>query len=402
MTVIRNVNLMGTLTNLTIDDGRDSIIDAEGRLATPSFFDMHVHLENALSLNETGENESGTLEEAVERWAKVRDSLSLEELKSRIKKALILEIFNGVTHVRTHADTCSRNLNSVKATLEVKEEMADFVDLQVVAFPEQGVFNCGEESFKRAATMADIIGGKPDGEDNEDLGKKQLELISSLSISLNKGIDAHIDQGDEPTRFSEYLLGLRNNHVALSHLTSIHSDSDEYVHRLIRLIKKRNATVISSPLTSVFLNGRFDRYPKRRGITRIKQLLKEGVNVALGHDDFQNPFFPFGYGDIIQALWAAILLDHLDFGEGLISLITENARREWALSTQSLPSEDLVILDARSLREQLSTLSPRFMVIRKGRIVAYSNRSGEVIINGSKVNPYEILSQFGVEAKRKS
>lgn len=145
--------------------------DTEVRLATPSFFDMHVHLENALSLNETGENESGTLEEAVERWAKVRDSLSLEELKNRIKKALILEIFNGITHVRTHADTCSRNLNSVKATLEVKEEMADFVDLQVVAFPEQGVFNCGEESFKRAATMADIIGGKPDGEDNEDLGK---------------------------------------------------------------------------------------------------------------------------------------------------------------------------------------------------------------------------------------
>lgn len=167
-------------------------------------------------------------------------------------------------------------------------------------------------------------------------------------------------------------MGLRNNHVALSHLTS------------------------------VFLNGRFDRYPKRRGITRIKQLLKEGVNVALGHDDFQNPFFPFGYGDMIQALWAAVLLDHLNFSEGLISLITENARREWVLSTQSLPSEDLVILDARSLREQLSTLSPRFMVIRKGRIVAYTNRSGEVIINGSKVNPYEILSQFGVEAKRKS
>lgn len=328
MTIIRNVRMMGVLTNITLDDGSNSIIDAEGRIAYPSFFDMHVHLENALSIKDTGENESGTLDEAVERWAKVRDSLSVEELKNRIKKALILEIFNGVTHVRTHADTCSKNLNSVKASIEVKEEMKEFVDLQVVAFPEQGVFNCDEEEFKRAVEMADIIGGKPDGEDNEDLGKKQLELISSLSLALNKSIDVHIDQGDEPTRFSEYLLGLKSGHVALSHLTSIHSDSDEYVARLIKLIKKRNATVISSPLTTVFLNGRFDGYPKRRGLTRIKQLLNEGVNVALGHDDFQNPFFPFGFGDIVQALWMAILLEQLEFKEDLVNLITENARKE--------------------------------------------------------------------------
>ena len=391
MTIIRNVRMMGVLTNITLDDGSNSIIDAEGRIAYPSFFDMHVHLENALSIKDTGENESGTLDEAVERWAKVRDSLSVEELKNRIKKALILEIFNGVTHVRTHADTCSKNLNSVKASIEVKEEMKEFVDLQVVAFPEQGVFNCDEEEFKRAVEMADIIGGKPDGEDNEDLGKKQLELISSLSLALNKSIDVHIDQGDEPTRFSEYLLGLKSGHVALSHLTSIHSDSDEYVARLIKLIKKRNATVISSPLTTVFLNGRFDGYPKRRGLTRIKQLLNEGVNVALGHDDFQNPFFPFGFGDIVQALWMAILLEQLEFKEDLVNLITENARKEWVLSTSNPPSHDIVILDARSLREQLSTLSPRFMVIRKGKIIAYSNKSGEVIINGSKINPYELI-----------
>ena len=210
MSIIKNVNFMGMgRTNITLDDGNDTVIDAEGRIAFPAFFDMHIHLENVMSLKDTGENESGTLQEAVERWAKIRDSLSIEELKSRIKKALILEIFNGVTHIRTHADTCSKNLNSVKASIEVKEEMKDFVDIQVVAFPEQGVFNCDENNFYRAVEISDIIGGKPDGEDNEDLGKKQLELISSLSLKFNKSIDAHIDQGDEPTRFAEYLLGLK-------------------------------------------------------------------------------------------------------------------------------------------------------------------------------------------------
>ncbi|BDC18883.1 amidohydrolase family protein [Acidianus sp. HS-5] len=392
MTIIRNVNMMGAnLTNIKLDDGVNSVIDAEGRIAFPSFFDMHVHLENALSFKETGENESGTLEEAVERWAKIRDSISVEDLKNRIKKALILEIFNGVTHVRTHADTCSKNINSVKASVEAKEEMKNFIDVQVVAFPEQGIFNCNEEEFKKAIEISDIIGGKPDGEDNEDLSKKHLELISSLSLALNKSIDSHIDQGDEPTRFSEHLLGLRNNHVALSHLTSIHSDSDEYTYRLIKLIKKRNATVISSPLTTVFLNGRFDRYPKRRGLTRIKQLLSEGVIVSLGHDDFQNPFFPFGFGDMVQSLWMAILLEQIEFRDDLINLITENARKEWVLSTSKKPSEDIVILDAKSLREQLSTLSPRFMVIRKGKIIAYTNKSGEVILNGNKINPYDLI-----------
>jgi cytosine deaminase len=195
------------------------------------------------------------------------------------------------------------------------------------------------------------------------------------------------------TRFAEYLLGLKNNHVSLSHLTSIHSDNDEYVSRLIRLIKKRNASVISSPLTTVFLNGRFDKYPKRRGLTRIKQLLKEGINVTLGHDDFQNPFFPFGYGDIIQALWLAILMEQasLKESEDWINLITKNSETEWYLSTINKPSQDLVILDSKSLREQFSTLSPRFMVIRTGKIIAYSNRSGEVILNGNKINPYSLI-----------
>jgi len=394
MTIIKNVNMMGLKrTNITLDDKANTIIDANGRIAFPSFFDMHVHLENSLSLKDTGENESGTLEEAVERWAKIRDSLSLKDIKNKIKKSLILEIFNGVTHIRNHADTCSKNINSVKASLEVKEEMKDFIDIQVVAFPEQGIFNCDEEEFKKAIEISDIIGGKPDGEDNEDLGKRHLELISSLSLKLNKSIDSHIDQGDEPTRFSEYLLGLRNNHVALSHLTSIHSDNDEYVSKLIKLIKKRNASVISSPLTTVFLNGRFDGYPKRRGLTRIKQLVDEGVNVALGHDDFQNPFFPFGFGDIIQALWMAILMEQVNLKdtEDWIGLITKNAEKEWILSSYLKPSDDIVILDAKSLREQFSTLSPRFMVIRKGKIIAYSNKSGEVILNGNKINPYELI-----------
>ncbi|BCU71604.1 amidohydrolase family protein [Stygiolobus caldivivus] len=388
MTIIKNTS--GFSGVITINDGENIVIDAEGRLAVPSFYDMHVHLENALTLKYTGENESGTLTEAVEKWAKVRDTLSKEDIKVIMKKAIIVELYNGVTHIRTHADTCSKNLNSVKAALEVKEEMRKYVDLQVVAFPEQGVFNCNPEEFIRAIQISDIIGGKPDGEDSEDLGKEQLRLIAEYSLKTGKPIDVHIDQGDELTRFTEYLLSLKQTHVALSHLTALHSASNEYSNRILGLIKKKNASVISSPLTTVYLNARYDSYPKRRGVTRIREMLKRGINVCLGHDDFQNPFFPLGFGDIIQALYLGILLEQIDPVDEVISLITVNSEREFSYATKP-STDDLVILDAKSIREQLSTLASRFMVIRNNKVIAKTNKSGEVILDGNKFNPYSLI-----------
>ncbi|QGR19582.1 amidohydrolase family protein [Stygiolobus azoricus] len=384
------VNVSGFKEVLDVKDGDDIVVDAEGRIAVPSFYDMHVHLENALTLSYTGDNKSGTLSEAVERWAKVRDTLSKDDIKLIMKKAIILELYNGVTHIRTHADTCSKNLNSVKAALEVKEEMKDYVDIQVVAFPEQGVFNCDQEKFVKAIELADIIGGKPDGEDSEDLGKEQLRLIAELSLKTGKPIDAHIDQGDVLTKFAEYLLSLRHTHVALSHLTALHSAPREYAERLMSLIKRKSASVISSPLTTVYLNSRYGDYPKIRGITRIKEMLERDINVCLGHDDFQNPFFPLGFGDIIQALYLAVLLDQINPVDEVINLITVNAEREFSYASR--PSkDDIVILDAKSIREQLSTLSSRFMVIRKGKIIAKTNKRGEVIVGGNTFNPFSLI-----------
>ncbi len=379
-------NLKGIARSLKVEGGSGSI-DAEGRIVLPSFYDMHFHPENAFTLGITGVNDTSTLSEAVQKWSKLRDSLSLVEIKERMKKALLLELYNGVTHVRIHADTCSKNLNSIKAAFLLKEELEELMDVQVVAFPEQGIFKCRND-FAYAAQLADVVGGKPEGEEDLEGATAHMDYIMDLARKLGKTLDVHVDQSSKRTRFAEYLLLRSQVHVALSHLSSLHYEDDLYVRRIMRLLKSKNTTVISAPLTNLYLSEDYG-YPKGRGITRIREMLNEGVNVCLGNDDVQNVFYPLGSGDILLSLFMAVNLEQAFDVDDWIKLVTVNAEREF--SHVSVPARDYVVLDAKSIREQLSTLAPRFMVIRKGRVVAMTNREAKLMVNGSTVDPMSLL-----------
>ncbi len=366
-------------------DGRGTL-NAEGRIALPGFYDMHLHPENAFTLQFTGENMSSTLQEAVAKWSKIRDTMSVEEVKDRMKKALLLELYHGVTHVRIHVDTCSKDLKSVKASTILKEEMKDLMDIQTVSFPEQSVFKCSND-FTYASQLTDIVGGKPDAEDDIETSLKHLSYVASVAKKLNKNMDVHIDQDARRTRFAELMLSYAETHLALSHLSSLHYEDDDYVRKIIQMIKAKNASVISSPLTGVYLATE-KGYPKGRGVTRIKEMMREEVNVCLGNDDMQNVFYPFGAGDIMTSLFMAVHMEQSFNVNGWISLITTNAEKEF--STTSIPGRDFVILDATSMREQLSTMAPRFMVIRNGKIVAKTNREARLMINGSSIDPFAL------------
>ncbi|MCY0849869.1 amidohydrolase family protein [Sulfuracidifex metallicus] len=370
-------------------DGRGTF-NAEGRLALPAFYDMHLHPENAFTLGLTGENSSSTLKEAVTKWSKVRDSMSVEEIKDRMKKALLLELYHGVTHVRIHVDMCSKDIRSVKAAVLLKEEMKEIMDIQTVAFPEQSLFKCGNDLLY-ASQFTDLVGGKPDAEDDVEMSIKHLSLVTSVAKKLEKSMDIHIDQDARRTRFAEYLLSIAENHVTLSHMSSLHYEDDDYVKKIYQMIRNKKASVVSSPLTAVYLAAE-KGYPKGRGITRIREMMKEEINVCLGNDDLQNVFYPFGAGDILLSMFMAINLEQSFTADDWIPLVTSNAEKEFSLI--NVPSKDFVILDASSFREQMSTMAPRFMVIRNGKILAKTNRESRLIVNGSSLNPYLLMKSL--------
>ena len=377
--ILRAKDIKGHDIEITIEGEGRTFVDTEGRIVLPAFYDMHSHLENAFTLFFTGDNNSSSLEEAVEKWSKVRDSMTIEDIKRRIEKAALIELFYGTTHIRVHADTCSSNLKSVKAALLAKQELADYVDLQIVAFPEQGI-DCNREGFVMASKLADLVGGKPEAD--EDI-EEHLRLITGLAERLNKNLDVHIDQHDDKTKHSWKLLEYARTHVALSHLTSLHFYSDEEAMSLMQLIKKKKATVISSPLTAFYLNGG-SSYPMPRGVTRIKDLVDHGINVCLGHDDILNAFYPSGRGDMLQVLWMAMNIERT-FNPNWISLITINSEKEFGNKNY-----DYVILDAKNLVEAFSTLLPRWGVIRKGRLVAKNSDYPRVLDQ----NPYNLMREL--------
>ncbi|MBB5254192.1 amidohydrolase family protein [Sulfurisphaera ohwakuensis] len=340
----------------------------------PAFYDMHSHLENAFIGNEGAES----LEEAVEIWSKIRDKMTVDEIKKRIEKAALIELFYGTTHIRVHADTCSKN--SVKAAILAKDELKEYIDLQIVAFPEQGIFNCSKEDFVRYSSMVDIIGGKPEADKDPYL---HMGFIAELAYKLQKPIDVHIDQHDERTKHSEYMLGVTKTHLALSHLTALHFYSENYAKKLIRMIKEKNVSVISSPLTAFYLNGG-NSYPMFRGVTRVKELLRENINVCLGHDDIQNPFYPAGVGDMLQVLWLLMNIEKT-FDISWLDLITTNAEKEFGNK-----NEDYILVDLKDVKELLFTMMPRHVVFRKGKIVAKSTVEVKVL----DLNPFDLMREL--------
>ncbi|HBH66097.1 MAG TPA: cytosine deaminase [Erwinia persicina] len=360
-------------------------LDAEGGLALPPFIEPHIHLDTTQTAGEPAWNQSGTLFEGIERWAERKALLTHDDVKQRARQTLKWQMANGIQHVRTHIDVSDPSLTALKAMLEVKQEMAPWVDIQLVAFPQEGILSYpdGEALLEQAIQLgADVVGAIPHFEFTREYGVESLHRTFALAQKYQRMVDVHCDEiDDEQSRFVETLaaLALREKmgeRVTASHTTAMHSYNGAYTSRLFRLLKLSGINFVANPLVNIHLQGRFDTYPKRRGITRVKEMLEADINVCFGHDDVFDPWYPLGTASMLQVLHMGMHVcqlmgyEQLDAG---INLITTHSARTLQLKDYGIErgnSANLVILPAESGFDALRRQVPVQYSIRRGRVIA--------------------------------
>jgi len=376
-------------------DGADREIDAAGRLVSPPFIDAHVHLDAVLTVGQPRYNTSGTLLEGIQIWSERKPSLTREDVKRRALEEIRWEVAQGTLYIRSHVDVCDPNLTALKALIEVREEVRDMCYLQLVAFPQDGImsFPNGRELMRRAMELGcDIVGGIPHYEWTRDMGVEDVHYAFALAQEFNRDIDCHCDETDDPhSRFTEVMAADTmqqswQGRVTASHCTAMHSYDNAYAFKLIRLLARAQVNVIANPFDNVVLQGRFDTYPKRRGITRVKELLAAGVNVALGHDSIMDPWFPLGKGDMLAAAQLALFLCHMSGYEEIndvLDLITVNAAKTLRVQDRYGVAEgkpaDFLIIDAPSAFEALRLVPARLHVFKDGRELAATTPGKSVL-----------------------
>jgi cytosine deaminase len=371
------------------------VIDAAGRLVTPPFIDAHVHLDAVLTVGQPRHNTSGTLLEGIQIWSERKQSLTHEDVKSRALQEIQWEVAQGTLYIRSHVDVCDPHLTALRALLEVREEVRDICDLQLVAFPQDGIlaFPAGRELMRRAVELGcDIVGGIPHYEWTREMGVEDVHYAFALAKEFNRDIDCHCDETDDPhSRFTEVMAADTieqgwQGRVTASHCTAMHSYDNAYAFKLIRLLAQAQVNVVANPFDNVVLQGRFDTYPRRRGITRVKELLLGGVNVALGHDSIMDPWFPLGRGDMLAAAQLALFLCHMsgyDEIDAVLDLITANAARVLRIQDRYGIEEgkpaDFLLLDAPSAFEALRLLPTRLHVFKGGREIASTTPARSIL-----------------------
>ena len=375
-------------------------IDLQGRLVTPPLVEPHIHLDAVLTVGQPRPNVSGSLFEGIAVWAERVKDLSYEDVQSRVRKILRWQLANGVQHVRSHVDVCDPQLRALRALVDLREETRGLIDLQLVAFPQQGIlgFDGGKDLMKKAVELGvDVVGGIPHYELTREDGVDSVKFAIALAAEHNLGVDIHCDEtDDEHSRFVEVMAaetirrGL-SGRVTASHTTAMHSYNNAYAYRLINNIARAGLHMVTNPLDNAVLQGRFDTGPIRRGHTRVKQLQAAGVNVCIGHDSVMDPWYPLGYGDPLQA---AFVLAHLGQMSGdtelrqLIEMITTNPARALGVSGYGLRPggpADLVVFDAPSEADALRLVAPRTLVLRGGKVVARATPAQHTVVwNGSE------------------
>ena len=399
--LVKNIHINGRegLWQIAIEDGKiarilpneeqidfsGDILDGEQGIVYPPFVEPHIHLDATQTAGQPNWNQSGTLFEGIERWAERKSLLSHEDVKSRAWKTLKWQIANGVQHVRTHVDVSDPTLTALKAMLEVKREVAPWVDLQIVAFPQEGILSYpnGEALLDQAMAMgADVVGGIPHFEFTREYGVESMHIAFNLARKYNKQIDIHCDEiDDEQSRFVETVAALAlkyemGDKVTASHTTAMHSYNNAYASRLFRLLKLSKIHFVANPLVNIHLQGRFDTYPKRRGVTRVKEMLKNKINVCFGHDDVFDPWYPLGTANMLQVLHMGLhvcqLMGYGQINDGL-KLVTENSAK--ALGLQGYGVEEgnaanFIILPAESGFDAVRRQVPTRYSIRHGKVIA--------------------------------
>ncbi|WP_323075007.1 cytosine deaminase [Limosilactobacillus reuteri] len=305
--------------NLAPHDGEE-VIDGKENLLLPPFVDSHVHLDATLTAGQPEWNETGTLFDGIRIWSERKQDLTKEDVKSRAKKTLLNMVRHGIQHVRSHVDVTDPDLIAARALLELREELKDQIDLQLVAFPQEGILSYphGRELMEQAVKEGlDVVGGIPHFEFTTEYGWQSVHFLMALADKYDRLVDVHCDEIDDPASRNlevlateAYERGMKDR-VTASHTTAMGSYNDAYTYKLFRLLKMSDINFVSNPLVNVHLGGRFDTYPKRRGVTRIKELTGAGINVSFGEDDIQDPWNPLGDGNMLDAVTMGVYIAHL-------------------------------------------------------------------------------------------
>lgn len=380
---IRTIAPAGNVTG----SREEQVIDLEGKLVLPPYVEPHIHLDYVLTAGTPRWNESGSVFEGIEIWSERRSLMkeTKEDIKIRAKKAVEMQLRHGIQHVRTHADVSDPELTGLKALLELKEEVKDWMDMQIVALPQEGMYTKenGENLLRKALDMgADVVGGIPHYELTREDGIRSLETSIALAKEYGKLVDIHCDEiDDEQARYLETLaaLTIRNSmqgKVTASHTAAMASYNDAYTYKLFQTLKKADVQFIALPKANLHLQGRFDSHPVRRGVTRVKEMWKEGINVCFGLDSIMDPWYPLGNGDLMSVVDTGLHACHMtdyDHITKALDLVTVNGARTLALGDYGLKEgsdANLIVLDAFSDYEAIRTQAG----------VLYSIRHGEVIV----------------------
>jgi len=362
----------------------EEVVDWEGRLALPPIIESHVHLDSALTAGEPRWNESGTLFEGIEVWSERKPSLTIEDVKERVHRAVRQQARFGIQYVRTHVDVTDPELTALHAMLELREELKDSITLQIVAFPQEGIqsFPDGEALMRRAAGMGvDVIGAIPHFEFTREYSVDSLNFACKLAEEHGLLVDVHCDEiDDEASRGLETLatraleMGLRDR-VTASHTTATHSYNNAYFTKLLRLLTMSGINFVSNPLVNTHLQGRADTFPKRRGVTRVEELTAAGINVSFGQDDIVDPWNPLGTGNLRDVVFNGLHVTQMMGKEQIdrsYRFITHNAARTLHLDEESYgfgvgrPAR-FIVLDAPTWYEALSFNAPVLASYRDGR-----------------------------------
>lgn len=360
-------------------------IDADGLLLSPPFVDPHFHMDATLSLGLPRMNVSGTLLEGIALWGELRPTLTTEALIDRALRYCDLAVSKGLLAVRSHVDVSDPRLVTVEAMLEVRDRVAPYLDLQLVAFPQDGYYReTGvEEALSRALDMGvEIVGGIPHFERTMEDGARSVEALCRIAADRGLMVDMHCDETDDPmSRHVETLaaqtvrFGLQGR-VAGSHLTSMHSMDNYYVSKLLPLMAEAQMAAIPNPLINMMLQGRHDTYPKRRGLTRIPQMMEMGIPVGLGQDCVMDPWYSMGTGDLLDVAHMAVhatQLGSIEDKRAMFDAVTVNSARIMGLEGYGLDvgcHADMVLLQARDTAEAIRLRPNRLKVIRRGKVIA--------------------------------
>lgn len=379
----------GDFAHITAQNGMvnavEADIDAGGHLLCAPFVEPHIHLDAVLTAGEPSWNRSGTLFEGIERWAERKPMLTREDVQQRVLKTVELLLANGVQHIRTHVDVTDPDLIALKAINELKPKLSPYLDLQIVAFPQEGIlsFPNGKQLMEKSLQHGvDVIGGIPHFEYTREYGVESVLWIMDLAKQHNKLVDIHCDEIDDGvSRFLEVLataaleadMGPR---VTASHTTAMHSYNNAYCYKLFRLLKQSKINFISCPTESIHLQGRFDSYPKRRGITRVKEIRDAGMNICFAQDSIQDPWYTLGNGKLMRVLDSGLHSCHMmgydDLSTGL-DLITDNGAKTLNIfdryGIQVGKPANFIILEGRDDVEAIRRQGEVLWSVRKGNVL---------------------------------